>query len=118
MCKSREGLCRQDIYDFITIYTIRLCVFYDLGVVLCIIVLKNETKGSDMLCAEKIHRLLMAIMVSICMVLFVTGATQIAVVLQTFIVIMLLVWAFTDFCPSLWMFSKTLKPCDKKSKSE
>ncbi len=69
-----------------------------------------------MLCAEKIQRVLMAIMLSLSMFLFMSGQAQIAVVLQTFIILMILVWAFTDFCPSLWSFKKIFGSCEKKSK--
>ncbi|KFN40903.1 MAG: phosphoribosylaminoimidazole synthetase [Sulfuricurvum sp. MLSB] len=58
------------------------------------------------MCAERIQRFLMAIVLTVSMVLFVTGQMQWAVILQTFVILMVLVWAFTDFCPSLWFFGK------------
>ncbi|WP_456449037.1 hypothetical protein [Hydrogenimonas sp.] len=42
---------------------------------------------------------------------------KIGVVLQVFIMIMMLVWAFTDFCPSLWFFTKVFGPCDWNGKN-
>jgi len=66
------------------------------------------------MCAEKIQRFLMAIVLTVIMVLFVTGQMQLAVILQTFVIVMIIVWAFTDFCPSIWMFRKLFGPCDKK----
>ncbi len=63
------------------------------------------------MCAERIQRFLMAIVLTVIMVLFAAGQTQIGVVLQTFIIIMVLVWAFADFCPSLWAFKKLFGSC-------
>lgn len=64
------------------------------------------------MCAEKMQRILMAIMLTLTMVLFLMNMTNVAVILQVFIIIMLFVWAFTDFCPSLWFFNKIFGPCD------
>ncbi len=66
------------------------------------------------MCAEKIQRFLMAIVLTVIMVLFVSGQMQLAVVLQTFVIVMIVVWAFTDFCPSIWLFRKIFGPCEKK----
>lgn len=70
------------------------------------------------MCAEKIQRFLMGIVLTICMVLFVQGMTQIAVILQTFVILMVVVWAFTDFCPSLWAFDKIFGSCYDKKKDK
>lgn len=66
------------------------------------------------MCAEKIQRFLMAIVLTAAMALFATGQIQIGVVLQTFVVIMVVVWALTDFCPSLWFFGKVFGKCPAK----
>jgi multidrug efflux pump subunit AcrB len=66
------------------------------------------------MCAERIQRFLMAIVLTVSMVLFVTGQMQWAVILQTFVILMVLVWAFTDFCPSLWFFGKLFGKCSQK----
>lgn len=66
------------------------------------------------MCAEKIQRFLMAIMLTVILVLFTTGYVQIAVVLQTLVIVMVVVWAFTDFCPSLWLFKKIFGSCEFK----
>jgi Na+/alanine symporter len=68
------------------------------------------------MCAEKIQRFLMGIVLTICMVLFVQGMTQIAVILQTFVILMVIIWAFTDFCPSLWVFDKIFGSCYDRNK--
>ncbi|MFZ2891364.1 phosphoribosylaminoimidazole synthetase [Sulfuricurvum sp.] len=66
------------------------------------------------MCAEKIQRFLMAIVLTVSMVLFASGQIQWGVIVQTFIIIMVVVWAFTDFCPSLWFFRKVFGKCQKK----
>lgn len=66
------------------------------------------------MCAEKIQRFLMAIVLTVAMVLFMTGQMQLAVILQTFVILMVAVWAFTDFCPSLWLFTKIFGRCPRK----
>ncbi|MDX1294677.1 MAG: phosphoribosylaminoimidazole synthetase [Sulfurimonadaceae bacterium] len=70
------------------------------------------------MCAEKVQRFLMGIVLTVCMVLFVQGEIQIAVILQTFVILMVIIWAFTDFCPSLWIFKKIFGSCyDKDNKT-
>ena len=70
------------------------------------------------MCAEKMQRFLMGIVLTLCMVLFMLEMNQIAVVLQTFVILMVMIWAFTDFCPSLWIFKKIFGSCyDKKEAS-
>ena len=59
--------------------------------------------------SEKLQRTMMAFMMSLSLALFYTGSTQIASALLGFIIIMTLAWAITDFCPSIWFFSKLLK---------
>ncbi|MBN2870581.1 MAG: phosphoribosylaminoimidazole synthetase [Campylobacterales bacterium] len=66
------------------------------------------------MCAERIQRFLMAMVITISMVLFVTGQTQLAVIIQTFVIVMVVVWALSDFCPSLWLFDKIFGKCPRK----
>jgi hypothetical protein len=66
------------------------------------------------MCAEKIQRFLMAIVLTITMVLFVTGQMQLAVILQTLVIVMVIVWALTDFCPSIWILEKVFGKCPQK----
>lgn len=72
------------------------------------------------MCYQRLQRILTAIVLGITLLLFALGVNgnqtmfQIAVVLQTFVIIMLLIWAFTNFCPSLWFFKKIFPPCDWK----
>ncbi len=66
------------------------------------------------MCAEKIQRFLMAIVLTIAMVLFTTGHVQLGVIVQTLVIVMVIVWALADFCPSLWVFKKLFGSCEKK----
>ena len=74
------------------------------------------------MCAERIPRLLTAVMLGIALMFMAQGAAgdalsmKIGVGLQVFIMIMLLIWAFTNFCPSLWFFNKVFGPCDWDNK--
>lgn len=63
------------------------------------------------MCAERIQRFLMAIVLTVIMVLFMLGHVQVAVVLQTFVIVMVVVWALSDFCPSIWIFRKIFGSC-------
>ena len=65
------------------------------------------------MCAEKIQRLLMAIVLLIAFY-FMTIGSVIGFVLQLFVIAMVVVWAITDFCPSLWIFGKIFGNCKKK----
>lgn len=66
------------------------------------------------MCAEKIQRFLMAIVLTFSMVLTAYGYTLFGMVLQGFVILMIIVWAITDFCPSLWLFGKLFGSCSKK----
>jgi hypothetical protein len=74
------------------------------------------------MCAERIQRILTAVMLGIALMFMAQGAAgdalsmKIGVGLQVFIMIMLLIWAFTNFCPSLWFFNKVFGPCDWDNK--
>jgi hypothetical protein len=63
------------------------------------------------MCAERLQRILMAIMILISMYLITVGSVF-GIVLQGFIVVMILIWAITNFCPSVWMFEKIFGKCD------
>jgi hypothetical protein len=65
------------------------------------------------MCAEKIQRFLMAIVLTVALVLMAMGPGFIGygVILQTFVILMVIVWAVTDFCPSIWLFKKLFGSC-------
>ena len=66
------------------------------------------------MCAEKIQRLLMAIVLTISLVLFYQGFALYGMILQAFVIAMIIVWALTDFCPSIWIFTKLFGKCPTK----
>ena len=66
------------------------------------------------MCAEKIQRFLMAIVLTIAMYLFASNQMLFALILQTVVIVMVIVWAITDFCPSLWVFKKLFGSCYEK----
>jgi len=76
------------------------------------------------MCAERVQRILTAVMLGIALLFLMQGVQgnelylKIGVVLQVFIMIMLLIWAFTNFCPSLWFFNKVFGPCDWNKKEQ
>jgi hypothetical protein len=70
------------------------------------------------MCADKIHRFLMAFVLTVTMLFFAMGMVQAGVVLQTLVIIMIVIWAFTDFCPSLWLFKKIFEPCQEDTKKD
>ncbi len=63
------------------------------------------------MCAERMQRILTAIVLGFVLMLWAKGYIKAFVILQTFVIIMMLIWAFTDFCPSLWFFRKIFPPC-------
>lgn len=66
------------------------------------------------MCAEKIQRFLMAIVLTAAMLLFANNQLLYAMILQTLVIVMVIVWAITDFCPSLWVFKKVFGSCYEK----
>ena len=66
------------------------------------------------MCAEKIQRFLMAIVLTIALFLFASNQMLYAMILQTLVIVMVIVWAIFDFCPSLWVFKKVLGKCPQK----
>jgi len=63
------------------------------------------------MCAERMQRILTSIMLTLILILGVKGYTTAFVILQVFVIVMMLIWAFTNFCPSIWFFKKILPPC-------
>jgi hypothetical protein len=42
------------------------------------------------------------------------GMFKLAFLFQLFVMVMLFIWAFTDFCPSLYILKKVLPACEDK----
>lgn len=76
------------------------------------------------MCATRMQRLLTAIMLGIILYFFTLAAADfqvglsessnfmIAISLQAFVIVMMLSWAITNFCPSIWIFKKIFPPCE------
>lgn len=67
------------------------------------------------MCAERLQRFLMAIVLCVAFY-FMSIGSVIGMVLQLFVIAMIIVWAATDFCPSLWIFGKIFGHCKKDCK--
>ncbi len=64
------------------------------------------------MCVEKVHRVMMAIFVTIILISVNVGAMLLANILMIFMIIMLLSWAFFNFCPAVTILSKFLPSCE------
>jgi hypothetical protein len=67
-----------------------------------------------MMCAERAHRMIMAIMLGIVMGMMASQSIQIVFLLLLFMMVSLLVWAFADFCLTIFLLKKILPSCDTK----
>jgi len=63
-----------------------------------------------MMCAEKLQRLMMAGVIALAWFLISMGSVYGSLLLG-FVVVMIVVWAITDFCPSIWVLSKVFGRC-------
>jgi len=63
-----------------------------------------------MACAEKLQRLMMAGVLMLAWGLLSMGSIY-GSILMGFVILMVIVWAITDFCPSIWVFSKLFGRC-------
>jgi len=63
-----------------------------------------------MMCAEKLQRFMMAAVLLIACCLMSVGSIY-GTILLGFVIAMILLWAITDFCPSIWVFSKLVGHC-------
>ncbi len=63
-----------------------------------------------MMCAEKLQRLMMAGVIALSWFLISIGSVYGSILLG-FVVVMIVVWAITDFCPSIWVLSKLFGRC-------
>lgn len=70
------------------------------------------------MCAERMQRILMSIVIGVMIFLFNSGFILIGNILGGVIIFMLVAWSFTNYCPSLWMFEKVFGKCDWDKKSE
>jgi len=67
------------------------------------------------MCVERVQRIMMAIVLSISFYCFtIPGLNSIGLLILGFVIVMIVVWAITDFCPSIWMLSKIMPKCNDK----
>ncbi|MEY4505198.1 MAG: hypothetical protein RL154_1495 [Pseudomonadota bacterium] len=70
-----------------------------------------------MFCAERIQRVMMAAMLMLSFYLISIG-NSLGMAILAFIIFMVIVWAFTDFCPSIAILKKIIGSCDDKKDSK
>jgi len=63
-----------------------------------------------MACAEKLQRLMMAGVLMLAWGSLSMGSIY-GSILMGFVILMVIVWAITDFCPSIWVLSKLFGRC-------
>jgi len=63
------------------------------------------------MCVSRIQRLMTSIVLGLVLFLGLTNNVSLAIALQVFVIIMMIVWAVTNFCPSIWILKKLLPPC-------
>jgi len=63
------------------------------------------------MCVSRIQRLMTSVVLSLVILLYFVGYTAIALWIQIFVIIMMTIWAITNFCPSIWVLKKLFPPC-------
>lgn len=63
------------------------------------------------MCVSRIQRFMTAIVLGIVILLYTLGYTSVAIGLQSFVILMMVIWGLTNFCPSIWILKKILPPC-------
>lgn len=67
------------------------------------------------MCVERVHRIMMALILILSGYLMSIFCVA-GLILQGFVVVMLIIWALTDFCPAIKILSKFLPNCSEKCK--
>ncbi len=68
------------------------------------------------MCAEKVHKLMIAILLGFNMMFVALGSLKLAFIVQFILIMAFIIWAFTGICTSLAILRKILPPCDKEKK--
>ena len=63
------------------------------------------------MCVSRIQRIMTSVALSMVLFFFLTNNVSLALGLQAFIIVMMLIWAITNFCPSIWLLKKIFPPC-------
>ncbi len=66
-----------------------------------------------MLCAERIQRVMMAVVLMLAFYL-ISISNAFGMAILAFVIVMILVWAVTDFCPSIYVLKKIIGSCQDK----
>ncbi len=66
-----------------------------------------------MLCAERIQRVMMAVVLMLAFYL-ISISNAFGMAILAFVIVMILVWAVTDFCPSIYILKKIIGSCQDK----
>ena len=70
------------------------------------------------MCAERMQRIVQAIILGLILGLWGSGMIQIAFLLVLAMIILLLVGGFTGFCPGLMILQAILPPCNENNIKE
>jgi hypothetical protein len=70
------------------------------------------------MCAEKVHRLMIAIILGVNMGIVAVGDLRLAFLIQLVLMIAFIIWALTGICTSLAILKKFLPPCDIDKKED
>ncbi|MDD5360396.1 MAG: hypothetical protein PHI79_01205 [Sulfurovaceae bacterium] len=70
------------------------------------------------MCAEKVHKLMIAIILGVIMGIVAIGDLKLAFILQLILMLGFIMWALTGWCVSLAIFKKLLPPCDTDKKQD
>ncbi len=68
------------------------------------------------MCAEKVHRLMIAIVLGFNMMFVALDSLKLAFIIQLVLMIAFIVWALTGICTSLAILRKILPPCSLEKK--
>ena len=63
------------------------------------------------MCVSRIQRLMTSIILGLVLFFGMTDNISLAISLQVFVIIMMIIWAITNFCPSIWVLKKLFPPC-------
>ncbi len=63
------------------------------------------------MCVSRIQRLMTSIILGLVLFFGMTDNITSAIALQVFVIIMMIIWAITNFCPSIWVLKKLFPPC-------
>lgn len=66
-----------------------------------------------MFCAERIQRVMLSVMLMLSFYL-ISISNAFGMAILAFVIVMVLVWAITDFCPSIYILRKIIGSCQDK----